>query len=357
MRVGHFEALRPVCPACRRRGLDNALSVSVIEAEAGDDIEAGILGCGHCGAEYPIVDGLPILVPDVRRFVSDNLFYLLSRPNLPPVLESLIGDAAGPESALHSIRQHVSSYVWDHWGEFDPAEDGTAAGAARPGGVARALHAGLGRLSAPSLEGPVLDLGCGPARTTHELDVAGGGLVLGVDLSVPLARAGRRALLERRVDYPRRRVGLVFDRRAFAVPASPRSDLWIADASALPFAGATFAAASAFNLVDCLPDPRAGLVELDRVLRLDGQALLAVPFDWTSGVTPMEGWLGGHSQRAPHAGSAEAVFDMLLTDGPLAVGSLRRYGDPLDVPWHVRLHDRSCMHYEARMVVARRTAT
>src|SRR5690606_62539 len=106
--------LRPLCPVCRLAGRETALEISVIEEERAGDVVSAILACGACGAEYPVMDGIPVIVPETRRFVQDNLFYLMARSDLPAKLESLLGDAAGPGSGLESIRQHVSSYVWDH---------------------------------------------------------------------------------------------------------------------------------------------------------------------------------------------------------------------------------------------------
>ena len=85
MRHSHFAALRPVCPVCRTLGADpSPLGISLVEAEHGEDILAGVLGCSACGAEYPIIDGMPVLVPDVRRYVQDNLFYLMARDDVTP---------------------------------------------------------------------------------------------------------------------------------------------------------------------------------------------------------------------------------------------------------------------------------
>lgn len=354
MRISHFESLRPLCLHCRSQGKDSPVAIAVVEAESDDDITSGILSCGSCGAEYPIIDGMPILLPEVRRYVHDNLFYLLARSDLTPALEGLIGDAAGPGSGLDSIRQHVSSYVWDHWGDRDPTDAALAPGGAKPGGVARNLHAGLEMISTTLPEGPILDIGCGAGRTVVELAERTGRDVLGIDLSVPLARAGKRAITDGMVDYGLRRIGLVYDRRHFPVrhDAKRRADLWICDATALPFADATFALAAGMNVLDCLRDPRAGLAEIGRVLRQNGEALLSVPFDWAGQVTPVEAWLGGHSQRAFHAGSPEAILDLLLSDGPAAAGSLRRVAPAREIGWHVRLHDRSCMHYSAYLVAA-----
>lgn len=356
MRHSSLEALKPACPVCRARlGTNSALFLAIEEGGDGECVDAGILQCSSCGAEFPIVDGMPILVADVRRFVEENIFYLMARRDLTPAVESLLGDASGASSGLQSIRQHVSSYVWDHWGDHDPQEPSETTGGGRPGAVVRVLEAGLDLLPGALPDGPILDMGCGPGRVAAELAARTGRLVLAADLSVPLARAAGQAL-SGVVDYPRRRVGLVYDRRRFSVssPGSERVEVWLCDALQLPFPDETFALATSINLIDCVADPRTALEEMGRVLRPGGQAVIALPFDWTDRVTSPDRWLGGHSQRGPHAGRAEDVLHSLLGDGELAVATLRQHGEPVDVPWHVRLHDRSCMHYTCRVVAAQR---
>lgn len=350
----HFERLRPVCLVCRASGQPHELAINLVEAETAGDVRMGILGCPHCGAEFPIIDGLPIIVPDVRRYIQDSSFYLLTRNDLTPAIESLLGDAAGPNTVVDSVRQHLSSYAWDHWADRDPQEHREEAKPA-PGAIARTVEAGLAILPPVLPPGPLLDIGCGGGRSVVELARRTGRMTLGIDISVPLARLSRQAAVERRMSYPRRRIGLVYDRRAFdlALDLAPDAvDIWICDALALPFADRTFGLVAGFNVVDCLSDPRAGVTEIARVLEAGGATLLSTPFDWSGNVTPVTSWLGGHSQRGEHGGSGEAVLDMLLSDGALGVGGLRKNNSAAHVPWHVRLHDRAFMHYQAYVVTA-----
>ncbi len=117
MKLAHFETLAPVCPLCRRQGLDHALSIAVIERESRDDIAAGILQCTACGAEYPVIDGLPILVPDVRQFVQKNLFYLLARDNggVPDqaMLDAVSARLTRPDVRPRNVWPRVHSAIID----------------------------------------------------------------------------------------------------------------------------------------------------------------------------------------------------------------------------------------------------
>ena len=352
MRLAHFHALRPVCPACRLAGGSVPLTLACIEDERDEIVRAGLLGCEQCGARYPILDGLPVLVPDLGRFLTDNLFYLTMRRDLTPGVAALLADATGPGSGLDAIRQHVSSYGWDHWADHDAQEKG--AEPVKPGQAARLLARLLGGLPAALPDGPILDLGCGAGRTVAELAEATGRLVLGIDMSVPLARVAQDAVVGGRVAYDKRRSGLHFERRDFAVPARAEADIWIADALALPFDAGCFALATALNLLDCVQDPKALLAEIARVLGPGGACALATPFDWSGAATPFANWLGGRGRVGPDhrdtdRGDPAALLDQLLSDGPEAASDLRLSRAGEDADWRIRLHDRSAMHYISRL--------
>ncbi|MEL7449214.1 MAG: methyltransferase domain-containing protein [Pseudomonadota bacterium] len=358
MRTQHFEQLSPVCPRCRADGTgDFALSIASVLVAHDDDVLQGVLHCtgAHCQQEFPIVDGIPLLVANVRAFVAENIVSLQQRDDLHPVVNSLLGDCAGPGSAFDTTRQHLSIYGWDSYADLDPGEP-VVDGAAQPGAVVRCVAA-CNDLAPPPADGPVLDAGCSVGRSTLELASHTTGIVLGVDLHLPMLRMARRALSQGRVRYPRRRVGLVYDERDFAVSfdGSDRVEFWACDALNLPFRDASFNHSVALNLLDCVQSPVDLLRETRRCLKENAAAVLSTPYDWSPAATPVEAWLGGHSQRGPDGGASEAMLQRLLTAGahPQAVAGFEILAQHPAFPWHTRLHDRSIMSYALHLVAAR----
>lgn len=356
-------------------------------AEQDGDIADGLLHCSNpaCQHEYPVMDGIPIIVPSLGPLLLERGIELMLRTDLDPALESLFGDALGPGSWFDVIRQTVSTYAWDGWADLDPDEHPAPDGI-RPGAV-RSCLARLLELAGPAHVRPTrhprsgdqavavdprfrgddgdvsvtagLDVGCGAGRTTFDLAARHpDALFLGVDLNLSLLRLARQALAGT-VSYPRRRIGLVYDRRRFAVapPGAGRVDFWACDALALPFAPARADLVAGLNLLDCVAEPARLLAELAAALRSGGLLLLATPYDWSTRATPVETWIGGHSQRADHAGAPEPFLRTLLTEGahPQSVAGLAVIGEDLDWPWQTRLHDRSSVQYRSHLLALERT--
>lgn len=358
MKTAHLESLAFACPLCREGALAVARSVW---SESGE-LEEGILVCRRkgCEREYPVVDGIPVLVADPRRVLSDASLGALARSDLSETLLAALGEASGPSSPFDSARQHLSSYTGGHWGDHDPGERSRGE---KPGSLAPILHRALeGLEKAKALPaGPALDLGCSVGRTTWELLArrGGKGTVVGLDLNFSMLRVARRALREGRVNYARRRSGLVYEERAFQVPRLGADwTLVCADALALPFRPGTFSLATSMNLIDCLPSPLDHLRSLEQVLAPGAGLALATPFDWAPSTTPVEAWLGGHSPRGPAQGRPEAVLAALLGgDHPVAVAGLELLERADGLEWSVRLHDRAVMRYDVDLFLARRTVT
>jgi SAM-dependent methyltransferase/uncharacterized protein YbaR (Trm112 family) len=354
LRRRHFDAIRPVCPVCRNQGRgDQPLVLAKILRESEQHILEGILLCPdvNCQREFPILDGIPIIVSPLRTYVADNVFPAMFRTDLSEEMESLLGDCSGPGSTFDVQRQLLSAYTSDHYWDRDTVQPGTNPA---PASIVQTLHQALpsaGRLPL----GPMIDLGCSVGRTTFELAGHHDELALGVDLNFSMLRLAAEILRTGRVRYPRRRVGVVYDRREFSYSSTRAENV---DILALPFAPQRFSIAVALNVLDCVSSPLEFLQSTCQQLCPGGKLILTTPFDWSTAATPVEGWLGGHSQRSVERGASDSFLRKLFTEGtPGRIPDMSVLEERMSVPWQVRLHERAVMSYSMSLFIAEKQKT
>lgn len=373
MRLSHFETLKPVCPRCRtERQLIAPLTLATVNRQEDNHILEGVLHCSNadCQLEYPIIDGIPIIVPYIRKYLADNYYHINAREDFSQTIESILGDAVGPGTFLDATRQHLSSYAFDHYNDLNPNPDKEASlyDAPSGGSIVACLDTGLrliednpvsekGRQDA--ISNPMIDIGCAVGRTTFELANRYPGICLGIDINFSMLRVAQKVLRESLVQFPLKRLGVVYDRQEFKVEFENATavDFWACDALALPFEEATFGFASGLNVFDSVTSPRDLLVSIGHILKPAATAVIATPYDWSPAATPIETWVGGHSQRGPDHGAAEPLLRKLLTAGahPHSVKNLELIGELNNQPWWVRVHERNQTLYRTHIVAVRAT--
>lgn len=360
MKIQHFEIFKPVCPVClaKDRTVRSLLSISCVESEHRESIAEGILRCSNslCQSEFPIIDGLPIIVPNLRRFIQANLSGLISRTDLSSSIESLLSDCCGPDMFYESAKQHISSYAWSHYSDLAPSLTSAPQGnfGSETGGIVKLLSE-CWMQSGRKPEGVTLDVGCGVGRSTFEIAEETQTTVLGIDLHVPMMRMASHVLRHGQVRYSLRRHGVVYDRIDFPVsfPNANHVDFWICDATILPLQDRSVSSINALNILDCISSPAEFLWELNRLARTGGRVLISSPYDWSAAATPIEHWIGGHSQRGPLRGDPRRTLVQWLEAFQASNNgfSLSVIAEKDLLPWCVRLHDRSCVKYELHMVI------
>lgn len=359
MRLGHFELLAPVCPVCRSQ-----LGLVKVADQKDDIVVSGILQCenANCLHEYPIIDGVPIIVRELRNYLAQNQAYITARDDLPECINGILGDGLGEGTAFNNARQQLSCYCWDHYGDLDPVETQRDPS---PGAISRMLESVVLQLTFDKNDTEsnlaILDVGCSVGRGTLDLAARFDAPSLGIDVNFPMLRLAQQVLRFGEVRYPRRRVGLVYDERTFPVPLPSRQhvDYWCCDATALPLAPRRFELVVGLNVLDCVASPLDFLKQTELMMRPGGRLVLSCPYDWSANATPTEAWIGGHSRRGDSQGASEPVLRSLVTPGmhQQSIEDLHIDREIENVPWHVRMHDRSYVAYSVHMIVASKTQT
>lgn len=335
-------------------GIDDS-SLKLTQLLEGDDthIIQGLLQCSRaeCSAEFPIIDGIPILVRDVQTYVSENLQHIIARTNLSPTLNSLIGDCCGPGSLWDTTRHHLSSYCWDHYGEF--RVDNPPTESSFPAQPTSSIHNLLEQSIALypfEVTGPLLDVGCSCGRASLELAKKTNQCTLGIDLNFSMLRLASQILRTGSGKSELRHLGTVYHPFEFELecPAPPNLDFWAVDILEPPFSPSTFHHCFGFNVLDAVRSPVHLLESLDRLTYQKGTVRLSCPYDWSSLATPPVGWFGGHSQRAVHGGDGPTILkNWLATRGS---PFLQLIAEDEHVTWQLRLHARSMLTYSVHLM-------
>ena len=132
------------------------------------------------------------------------------RDDLPAVIEGCLGDGFGPGHGFDTMRQHLSLYAGDHFADWT---EGNTSGHSH---LAALLAAGLDALG--NLDGPVVDLGGAVGRGAWEIAARVDGPVLSADFNISMLRLAQRLMRDGHAHYPRRRVGVVYDRCTVTLP-------------------------------------------------------------------------------------------------------------------------------------------
>jgi SAM-dependent methyltransferase len=318
-----------ICPGCRTWSAER-IDVRTLE-RVGE-----VLACA-CGRRYPVVDGVPIVIPAEQLRAE----LAMVERDLDPDVAALLA-VGGPDDAPYPrLLEHLSIYLDAQWGDraAPPVEFG--------------LAALVERLAAlPDVELAV-ELGCSVGRGLAEL-ARHADLVVGLDLQLAAVRRARRLLGGERLSYARRLAGrhygpATIDPRA-SVPgealAPDRVMLVCADALDPPLVPRMFDRVVALNLLDSVVHPRQLLAVLDGLCAVGGELILTCPYAWQSSVMAETERIGGPDPATDVAALVERGLD-----------SRFEILEQAELPWRLRRDARSDLLYRVHYLRARKLGT
>jgi SAM-dependent methyltransferase/uncharacterized protein YbaR (Trm112 family) len=357
-----------ICPACRRRTergreLFTLSLCEVVESDPQGEVEAGLLGCDNpaCQKRYPIIAGIPILLPPAPAAISATTGVALpgvggtvsgqlaALAALPPEIAALLAVDGPDDAALPRLLEHLSIYLDAHWGDrATPPPAGPAAGW---GG--RQILGAIAARAGAKVERAV-ELGCSVGRGLLEL-ARGAELVVGVDLHLGALLAARRLLRGEPLRYARRVIGRHYAPARIEPPPGlgQRVALLCGDALDPPLVPQDFARVAACNLLDSVQSPAGLLSVMDGLCEPGGEILLMSPYAWQSGVV-------GETERIGGADPGAVLRAMLASGGiGLFAGLEAPYTleEDRELLWELRRDSRSAHSYLVHYLRGRKALT
>jgi SAM-dependent methyltransferase/uncharacterized protein YbaR (Trm112 family) len=355
LREDLFERAGVVCPRCRRLGDGGMVQASVevgkVYREDGGELLEALLACAdsRCGATYPVVEGVPIVLKDIGSWWRQSKPAFSSvRSAAPGILDYFDGLETRGTAGIDA-RSLSGTYMDFHYGEFvdaprPPAPFSSAVNDSHWEKIVGMAHPESGFRYAHSL-----DLGCSVGRFAFEL-ARFSDLVVGIDLDFGKASAAARIRRKRELAFERREHGRSF-RRVEGSYDPPQNVLFlVGDALDPPFAAGSFDLVGALNLLDNVGVPLMLLGQMNALLRDGGTMLLCAPYEWRTEIADPAEWLETETVDAP------SFLRRVLEGKELALTGFRFTVEEehTEVPWILRGHARRWTLFLSHMIKSRK---
>lgn len=329
------------CPACGSK-LNIDTSVKTEESVARTDLIEGILQCTSEDSQYPVIDGVAIVVDNVTEYLADrgnvlpDIVAATRSDQMRAFLAEAFADAETLEKNHYERAEVWPVYAWAHYDDVgmtdtllsEAFENDEIVKELSPRTLTRTVESFL-----EDCDGEIgIDIGCATGGNTHTVATAVD-FAVGCDISYTMVRTAREIRdSDGRFEYDVPMEGNLTERRTVSidVPAPDQTEFIVADAEAVPFRDGTADIVVSMNLIDEISDPRAHLERADDILSPGGRFVICDPYIW-GGVSGPKRWIGG-TETSDGIERSDDALRAVLTDelGHKLIGSDE------SVPWTLK---------------------
>lgn len=327
----------------------------VIYGHSEDELLQGLLRCESCGALYPVVAGVAIIVPDLRRYLQDNFASIMQELNplvkesgcITPKMIRVLSSLRDGDSSEWNQDECLDVYLQAHFSNIEKGDSPLDTAVADYTGynfynqqfrhISRIL--GGGKFYN---KGNALDLGCSVGGMAWRM-ASSFNSVIGIDMSFSAILKARQVLIHE----PFRLSSVscetepgIFDQSVELDQLySENTEFLAASAMAIPFPDKWADCVTSINLIDVLPDPALHIAEAARILHMDGLLYLCDPLCWTQEII---------MEIIKKYGSSVSYLEMIFHNAGMVVF------DSYDAPWALRINDRQANLYLCHCLAAKK---
>jgi SAM-dependent methyltransferase len=339
------------------------------------DVLSGRLDCAECGARYPILAGVAVLVQDVRGFLLEHIKGIAAVVPDAELPREYARELKAAKAELRSSQGHIeddleaerviSLYLMNHYlhagdgkpwwrpehGQGSPLIDSLVREHWDLGPLAQIARIVQGMARPPAAPLRAVELGCGVGGLALKLGAAASAY-LGVDSSFAAIALARHLVLG--APYPGKiRIpgdllwGPVSRVLELGPPSKPvrdgSRDFVVGELEATPVARGQWDLAVALNTIDMLEEP-GRLPELKKeLLKKGGVAIQSCPYIWHEAVAKRL-----RARLPKDARDSAAAVEWLYSRAGFAVETRQDH-----VPWLFFKHSRQLEIYSVHLFQAR----